>query len=155
MVKKILALTLVIVLCLAFAACGSSEPAEPDTPDRVSVNDTAARFDADNRCLFTLYDDGTAEGYVFLKDYTAEGGTVLATYTINQMQARFSDFELYGYFGGDEDMFYFVVENGEINSSKGFLNDHWDTSLEQAQYMNDLAILEEEAAAIKEAIDTL
>ena len=151
--RKLLALIFCAVLMFGLVSCGgSSAPAEPE---RAKVAESAARFNGDNRCLFTLYDDGSVEAFVFLEDFTEDVGTALATYVINSLNEDYDNYEVSGWFNGDSLVFDFVIEDSEINTSKGFLGDKWNDSLTQGSYEIIMSVSGPECEKIDAAIEEL
>lgn len=151
--KKIFALMFCAALIFSLVSCGGSSA--PPEPERSEVAESAARFEADNRCLFTLYDDGSVEAFVFAEDYPADIGSAIATYVINALNADYDDFTVNGWFDGDDLVFDFVVENSEINTSKGFLGEKWDNTLTQDAYETILLMYAPEREKIDAAIEEL
>lgn len=155
MSKKLLVLLLIFALVFAFTACGSSD--EDTEPDRVPVNTTTALLDGSNQCTFNVYDDGTAEALLYLEGYNCEGGTVLVTYAMSQMDKRFPNYTALGYFDGNtyKDTFKFVLQDGEVVADETSIHRGWDYSVDEQKYIADLALLADEAAKIKTAVEEL
>lgn len=130
MVKKILALTLVIVLCLAFAACGSSEPAEPDTPDttapevtREVVSTQTVEFMENDTITLTRYDDDYVTAEVDFTDFGPKDSTCLLLSTVSWISNFYPDFEIFGTFSKED--FRYVYNDGTIDASGSTAHSKW------------------------------
>ena len=134
MTKRLLALTLVIVLCLAFAACGSSEPTAPadttgttDTtvPEvtREAVSTQTVEFMENNTITLTRYDDDYVTAEVNFTDFGPKDSTGLVLSTIIWISNYYSDFEVYGTFSKED--FRYVYHDGTVDTTQREPHPEW------------------------------
>ena len=134
MLKRLLALTLVIVLCFAFAACGSSEPTETTDTTEVGVQATdlvpltseaVSLALGDNTITFNTYDNTfvPVAAIIDFKDMSAKDSSAVILYLIAALSKKYDNFEISGTFSGNPCRY--VYTDGELNALASEGNSKW------------------------------
>ena len=140
MTKRLLALTLVIVLCLAFAACGSSEPTAPaDTTDTTETDEIGVQATdlvpltsevvtlefGDNTITFNTYDNTfvPVAAIIDFEDFSAKDSSAVILYLIVALSEKYDYFEISGTFCDNPCRYVYTA--GELNAAISEGNPKW------------------------------
>lgn len=159
MSKKVVALMLVLALCFAFAACGSSAPADvsgPDETELAPISSQLVTLMENDTITFNVYDNDECPvvAVVAFDDFSAQDSTALILYLVSKLSEKYPNFEVSGHFGGSDCCY--VYTDGEVNAAASTPHTKWYSFADVDEYSNYMFLWHsDDMAAIDAAIAEL